>query len=156
MKKRTGAGLILGGGALLLMGAAIAGGGNTPATTAASSSATTVLGPTVTASPYTASVTYTCTGSAPDGVDITYGPEGSSYSASSLPFTKTVAMNTGAYLKAQYISAQAQLQGSGQVTCTLKLTQNGTTATQTGTAQGGYNLASAELCESYSGSWDAC
>lgn len=99
-----------------------------------------------------ASVTYSCTGTAPEGVDITYGPEGSDYSASSLPFSKTMAVDAAA----QYMSVQAQLQGDGQVTCTTSVNINGTSTVQTGTASGGYNLASAELCGDFSGGWDAC
>lgn len=100
----------------------------------------------------TATVTYFCTGSAPDGVDITYGPEGSNYSASALPFTKTMPIPANT----QYMSTQAQLQGSGSVTCSTTTNSNGQLVRQSGTASGGYNLASAELCESYDGTWAAC
>lgn len=98
-------------------------------------------------------VTYHCTGHAPDGVDITYGPEGSSFSASHLSFTKTATLNDSA----QYYAIQAQLSGAGSVTCTLTVqTSDGTVVTQSGSASGGYNIASAEICSSFDGSWEKC
>lgn len=100
-----------------------------------------------------AQVTYTCTGSAPDGVDVTYGPSGSNYSASHLPFTKTMALDASA----QYYVTEAQLSGSGQVTCTTTIqTNDGTQTVNTATAQGGYNIATAEICSSFDGAWDKC
>jgi hypothetical protein len=101
-------------------------------------------------------VTYACTGSAPDGVDITYGAEGSNAEASKLPFTKTVPLSSSA----QYVAVQAQLSGSGHVSCTTTVVYDtggsGQKVTQSGTANGGYNIASAEICSSFDGSWDAC
>ena len=109
------------------------------------------------ADPETASVpekvTYRCSGHAPDGVDITYGPEGSNYSASHLPFTKTATLDDSA----QYYAIQGQLSGAGSVTCTVTVqTSDGTVVTQSGSASGGYNIASAEICSSFDGSWDKC
>ena len=98
-------------------------------------------------------VIFKCTGSTDgDGIDITYGAEGTNDSASSLPFTKTVSLST----TAQYYAVQAQLQGGGHVTCTTTVESGGQTVTQTGSASGGYNIASAEVCSSFDGSWDAC
>jgi hypothetical protein len=97
-------------------------------------------------------VTFHCTGSAPDGVDITYGGEGTDDSASHLPFKKTVALSS----TVQYYAVQAQLQGGGKVTCTTTVRYQGDSVTQTGEASGGYNIASAEVCSSFDGTWDAC
>lgn len=98
-------------------------------------------------------VTYHCTGHAPDGIDITYGPEGSNFSASHLPFTKSVTLDDSA----QYYAIQGQLSGAGSVTCTLTVqTSDGTVVTQSGSASGGYNIASAEICSTFDGGWDKC
>jgi hypothetical protein len=107
-------------------------------------------------SPVATTVTYACTGSAPDGVDITYGPSGSNFSATSLPFNKTVPFDSGA----QYYVTTAQLQGSGSVSCTTTVVWNGagggSTAVNTGSASGGYNIASAQVCSSFTGAWEKC
>jgi len=97
-------------------------------------------------------VVFGCTGSAPDGVTITYGAEGTNDSASSLPFTTSVPLNSGA----EYYNVTAQLQGSGQVSCTTVVNWDGQSITQTGSANGGYNLASAEICSDFSGGWQTC
>jgi hypothetical protein len=89
-------------------------------------------------------------------VDITYGGEGSNISAGSLPFSATTPLDTSE----AYYSVQAQLNGSGSVTCTTTVTysQYGSshTATQTATASGGYNIANAEVCSGLFESWEAC
>jgi hypothetical protein len=56
-----------------------------------------------------------------EGIDITYGPEGSSYSASSLPFSKTMTLESSA----QYHDVQAQPQGGGEVTCSTTVDWSG-------------------------------
>jgi hypothetical protein len=100
-----------------------------------------------------AQVTYACTGSAPDGLDITYGPSGSNYSASSLPFTKTQPLDD----TAQYYVTEAQLSGSGQVTCTTTIQRSdGSQVVNTATASGSYNIASAQICSTYDGGWEKC
>jgi hypothetical protein len=104
-----------------------------------------------------AQVTYSCKGTAPDGVDITYGPDGSNHSASSLPFTHTDSLDT----TAQYYVTTAQLQGSGNVSCTtIVQTDNGDgtahQVTKDASADGGYNIASAEVCSTFDGGWEAC
>jgi hypothetical protein len=104
-------------------------------------------------------VSYSCTGSAPSGIDITYGPEGSSYGASRLPFRKILPLNANA----QYVVTTAQLHGSGSVTCTTTVNWTATdaastpqSATNSGSASGGYNIASAQVCGNYSGGWQPC
>ncbi|MEU4770022.1 DUF308 domain-containing protein [Actinosynnema sp. NPDC023794] len=101
-------------------------------------------------------VTYQCTGSAPAGVDITYGPSGSGEQATRLPFT---AHDDSVSQTAQYYSIRAQLKGSGDVTCTLTVTSAGQTTTGSGTARGGHNIASPQICSGYSDGqrqWHAC
>lgn len=98
-------------------------------------------------------VKYSCTGSAPDGVDITYGTESSNSSASKLPFSRTVPLDSSA----QYYDVTAQLSGSGTVSCTTTVwASDGTVTTKSGMANGGYNIASSEVCSTFDGSWDAC
>lgn len=102
-------------------------------------------------------VTYSCTGHAGDGVNITYGAEGSNSSAHHLPFNDTEPLNTNA----GYFDVTAQLQGGGTVTCSTVVNWTDTSGdaqsvTQSGTASGGYNIASAEVCESFEGDWQAC
>lgn len=109
--------------------------------------------PTTTQPTVAEQVTYACTGSAPDGVDVTYGPSGSQYSASHLPFKKTVALDDSA----QYYVTEAQLSGSGHVTCTTTIQRSdGSTVVNTATAEGGYNIASAQICSTFDGGWDKC
>jgi hypothetical protein len=115
------------------------------------------LEPTSQAPAVPAQVTYSCKGSAPDGVDITYGPEGSDHSASRLPFTHTDPLDP----TAQYYVTTAQLQGGGSVSCTTVVqTDNGDgtahQVTKHASADGGYNIASAEVCSTFDGGWDAC
>jgi hypothetical protein len=97
-------------------------------------------------------VTYECSGNAPAGIDITYGASGSNVQATSLPFSHTDPLDPNA----MYVVVTAQLQGSGQVTCTTTVTVFGAPLTQTATASGGYNIASAQICSTFSGGWDAC
>jgi hypothetical protein len=97
-------------------------------------------------------VVFSCTGHAPDGIDITYGPEGTNDSASSLPFTVTVSLDNSAL----YYNVTAQLQGDGQVSCSTVVDWDGQSVRQSGSANGGYNLASAEVCSDFSGGWQTC
>jgi hypothetical protein len=97
-------------------------------------------------------VVFSCTGSAPDGLSITYGPEGTQDSGSSLPFKQALPLGSSA----QYYSVTAQLQGAGQITCTTTVDSDGQSTTQIGSANGGYNIASAEVCSDFSGGWQQC
>lgn len=97
-------------------------------------------------------VTYRCTGSAPAGIDISYGPSGSGLQATSLPFTARDSVSASA----SYYRVTAQLKGEGDVTCTLTVTDAGHTTTSSGTARGGYNIADAQICGDYKGSWNDC
>lgn len=97
-------------------------------------------------------VTYQCDGSAPAGINITYGPSGSGLQATSLPFT---AHDDSVSQTAQCYAITAQLQGGGDVTCTV--TAAGHVTTRSGTARGGYNEATPEVCSGGSEvRWYAC
>lgn len=97
-------------------------------------------------------VTYACTGHAPAGVDITYGSDGSNHSATSLPFTHTDPLDTSV----QYYVTTAQLQGGGSVSCTTTVQGSGGAVSASGSADGGYNIASAQVCSTFDGGWDRC
>lgn len=112
---------------------------------------------TAAAAPVTQQVVYSCTGRAPDGVDITYGADGSSHSATKLPFNHSDPLESTAL----YYNVTAQLQGGGSVSCTTTVTYDdgsGTaqTVTKTGSADGDYNIASAEICTGFDSSYIAC
>jgi hypothetical protein len=163
-KKHTARNIVLGVlGTLLviIVASAVAAGGKTPSTgttasspgTSAPSSAHAAPAPApATKAPMPSQVTFACTGSAPDGINITYGPEGTNDSAGSLPFTKTVPLDSGA----PYYNVTAQLSGSGHVSCTTVVEWDGQSVTQSGSASGGYNIASAEMCSAFTGGWEKC
>lgn len=98
-------------------------------------------------------VTYQCTGLAPAGVEISYGPSGSSLQATRLPF---IAHDDSVSQTAQSYSITAQLHGGGDVTCTVTVIAAGHTTTSSGTARGGYNEPTPEVCADYQRQWEAC
>lgn len=150
--------IIIGGVALILLGVCVAaiGGANssksTSTATAAPTAATTeappkstpvpaapTAKPTPTAAP---TVTFSVTGSAPNGVDITYGSDTDNrQGGTTLPWSATLPLDPSAH----YYDVYAQLGGGGDITATVTITANGHTFTKTGHASGGYNIASAEL-----------
>lgn len=77
------------------------------------------------------------TGSAPSGVTITYGSDGSNHSGHGLPFHETVTVPADAMFE----QVTAQLMGGGHIRC--KITIGDTT--KSGDASGGYNICSAQL-----------
>lgn len=110
--------------------------------------------PTPAATPAPEQVTFQCTGHG--GVDITYGANGSEHSASRMPFNRVIPLDPGA----QYYVVSAQLQGSGSVSCTTTVQTDdllgyAETVSSSGSADGGYNIASAEVCSSIDG-WEKC
>jgi hypothetical protein len=133
---------------------------STPAATAtpiATQVATAVPIPTATpkpkATPLPEGVLYACTGSTPNGVDITYGSDSSSSDATALPFSATSALDSSA----EYYTIMAQLQGGGSVNCTLTVQSNASgTVTKTGSANGGYTIADLEICSDFTGGWETC
>jgi hypothetical protein len=98
-------------------------------------------------------VAYRCTGSAPAGIEITYGRSGSGLQATRLPFT---AQDSKVSETAGYYAIRAQLHGGGHVTCTLTVTAAGHSTRSSGTARGGYNEATPQICADYERHWSAC
>jgi hypothetical protein len=84
-------------------------------------------------------VTFTVTGSAPDGVDIQYGSDSSNNSPSgvALPWTITMPYDSNA----EYYSVSAQLQGDGTLQCSV--TVHG--KTKNASANGAYQICDAQL-----------
>lgn len=91
-----------------------------------------------------AEVVYSCTGRAPDGVDITYGPADTSLTAAPLPFTARTALDASV----REYSVAARLEAAGEVTCRVTVTDPdaGRPATSSGTAHGTGATARADLC----------
>jgi len=75
-------------------------------------------------------------GSAPSGVDITYGSDGTNLQGSGLPMTKTMKLKGDAL----YYQVTAQLKGGGDIHCSVTVKGK----TKEGRAQGGYNICSAQ------------
>jgi hypothetical protein len=87
-------------------------------------------------------VTYGVSGSP---TDVTYGPAGSN-AQGSVPMDVTKPLGTPIY-----VAITAQLQGSGTVTCKIKV--DGKVISQS-TASGGYNIAQCEISQDpLSGQW---
>ncbi|MFF7329617.1 hypothetical protein [Streptomyces sp. NPDC008150] len=82
-------------------------------------------------------------GSAPAGVDITYGSDGTNLQGSGLPMEKTLSVKDDA----MYYQVTAQLQGGGTVHCSVTIDGK----TKSGQASGGYNICSAQLNSDFSG-----
>jgi hypothetical protein len=92
-------------------------------------------------------VQFSVTGSAPAGVDITYGNDSSNYQGPKHPpMNKTLSVKKDAL----YYDVTAQLQGGGSITCKLKIGD----AVKVGHAKGGYNICSAQLnSDPINGGW---
>jgi hypothetical protein len=82
-------------------------------------------------------------GSAPAGVDITYGSDGTNLQGRGLPMEKTLTVDSDAL----YYQVTAQLQGGGNIHCSITIDGR----TKSGQAQGGYNICSAQLNSDFSG-----
>lgn len=177
LSSRRGFWLAIGGIIAFVLIAALTNGGKTPPgqTAASTDTATTVASTdpspvtnasdalavgapsTAAAAPIQQQVTYQCTGHAPDGIDITYGADGSNNSASSLPFTRTSTLESTAL----YYVVTAQLQGGGSVSCTTTVTYDdgsgvAQSVNKSASASGGYNIASAQVCTGFDSSYIAC
>jgi hypothetical protein len=100
-------------------------------------------------------VEFIVSGSAPDGIDITYGPGGTELSGpSTLDGTATMTVPFDA--SALYYAMNAQLQGDGDITCKIVVTGPGDAplTASSGAASGGYNICSAQAAPENSGlSW---
>lgn len=92
-------------------------------------------------------VVFTCTGTDDgDGISITYGPNGTDLAGPASidgTWSTTLPLDNSK----EYYALNAQLQGAGDVTCTVK----GGGATSTGEASGGYNIASPEIVSGFLG-----
>ena len=82
-------------------------------------------------------------GSAPAGVDITYGSDGTNLQGKGLPMNKTLSVDEDAF----YYQVTAQLMGGGDIQCSVTIDGR----TKKGRAQGGYNICSAQLNSDFSG-----
>jgi hypothetical protein len=91
-------------------------------------------------------VTFTVTGDAPSGVDITYGNDSSNYQGPKQPaLYETLPIDKDA----MYYQVSAQLMGGGNVTCEISIGDE----VRTGHAVGGYNICSAQLNADFDGGW---
>ncbi|MFF6947548.1 MmpS family transport accessory protein [Streptomyces iakyrus] len=82
-------------------------------------------------------------GSAPSGVDITYGNDGTNLQGKGLPLKKTLTVKDDAL----YYQVTAQLMGGGDIQCSITIDGK----TKSGRAQGSYNICSAQLNSDFSG-----
>lgn len=84
-------------------------------------------------------------GTAPDGVDITYGPSGSNFSGHST-LHKSATMSVSFDGAASYYALNAQLQGAGSITFKIVVIGPGIdpTTVSSGAASGGFNTCSAQ------------
>jgi hypothetical protein len=90
-------------------------------------------------------VTFTVTGTAV--AQVTYGPAGTQISGS-VPMNVTAPLGDPAYY-----SLSAQLQGGGEVSCSIAVDG---TVISSGTADGGYNIAVCEISQDpFSGQWQS-
>jgi curli biogenesis system outer membrane secretion channel CsgG len=86
-------------------------------------------------------VTFIVKGSAPDGIDITYGPSGSNFAGPSV-LDGTARMSVKFDPGAEYYSMNAQLQGAGDITCKIVVSgpEDAPLTVSKGAARGGYNI----------------
>jgi hypothetical protein len=90
-------------------------------------------------------VEFIVSGTAPDGIDITYGPSGSSFQGpSTLDGTATMSVPFDG--SADYYALNAQLQGDGSITCKIVVTGPGDNplTVSHGAASGSYNICDAQ------------
>lgn len=96
-------------------------------------------------------VTYTVTGTAPAGVDITYGTDSSNHDGNVVPFSVTVPLDSSGDVL--YYALDAQLQGGGNVACSISVDG---VVIKSGSASGGYNICSAQIGQNpLTGQWEA-
>ncbi|WP_405944740.1 hypothetical protein [Streptomyces sp. NBC_00932] len=94
-------------------------------------------------------VTFKVWGNAPAGalgpIQTTYGSDSENIEGKGVPMTKTLKVSKDA----MYYSVTAQLQGSGDIHCSVSVGGK----TKTAHAQGGYNICSAQLSGGLLGGW---
>ena len=90
-------------------------------------------------------VEFVVSGSAPEGIDITYGPSGSNFAGPST-LDGTARMSVPFDANADYYSMNAQLQGDGSITCKIVVTGPGDAplTVSHGAASGSFNICSAQ------------
>lgn len=90
-------------------------------------------------------VTFVVSGSAPDGLDITYGPSGSNFAGPSA-LHGTARMSVKFEPDASFYALNAQLQGAGSIRCKIVVSGPGDEplTVSHGAAAGGYNICSAQ------------
>jgi hypothetical protein len=127
-------------------------GGATPApagSSAASGSPEVSGSPAVSGAPPSSSapttITYAVTGTQ-DDAQVSYGPAGTNLSGS-VPMTVNATIGSTV---AAYYAISAQLQGYGDVSCTISI--DGQVISR-GTASGDYNIAQCEIGQNYQGAW---
>lgn len=82
-------------------------------------------------------VTFTVTGKAPRGVDITVGSDTVSLGGKRVPYERSIKFDGDAL----YYAVSAQLNGKGKIRCSVTIGDK----TKRGRASGGYNICSAQL-----------
>lgn len=99
-------------------------------------------------------IEFIVSGSAPDGIDITYGPSGSDLSGPS-SLDGTAKMSVPFDASADYYALSAQLQGGGDITCKIVATGPGDAplTVSSGAASGSYNICSAQATSGDGISW---
>jgi len=130
---------------------------STPPTVPAATGATTTSPPTT--APLATTAVFSCTGTAPEGVSITYGTDTSNLNgASTVPWQASLPLPS----TAEYANVSAQLQGpDGSIRCTTTVTWSSDgrshTVSQSGSAAGDYNIASAQVCtDQFNGNYTSC
>lgn len=97
-------------------------------------------------------VTYQCTGVAPPESKSPTGQE-DSREATSLPLS---AHDDNISQTVDNYSINVALKGSGDVTCTVSVTDAGHTTTNSSKARGTYSEARPDICANYQRQWNAC
>lgn len=90
-------------------------------------------------------VEFVVSGTAPDGINITYGPSGSDFAGPST-LNGTATMSVPFDGSASFYALNAQLQGAGSIKCKIVVTGPGDnpTTVSSGGASGGFNICSAQ------------
>ena len=123
------------------------------------SCSTPAAAPTVTTLPATTptKVEFVVSGTAPGGINITYGPAGSNFSGpQTLDGNATMSVPFDG--QAEYYALNAQLQGGGSIKCKIVVTGPGDNplTVSSGAASGGFNICDAQAAptDSTGLSWD--
>ena len=103
-------------------------------------------------------VTFVVSGTAPDGIDITYGPSGSNFAGPSA-LDGAARMSVKFDPSASYYAMNAQLQGAGDITCKIVVSGPGDdpATVSKGAARGGFNICDVQAApaDSTGLSWES-